>query len=596
MPCKRINDSLRALLIHYAASVWEVELKIREEFFSNSFPSDWMSSDTDLNTDVENTGTEEHNFHFPSVPDINKLFEKFRPRSDQIDFEGFVNTILRKEYRGTSRLLLLDGDMANWFSSNESRRQVDNRSPAPVPEKIQHELANHFVTLKRTGQLFQGKALLVLDSYQTTHSSSSRIALENLPRSLSTEIFNKETNAKIIQDLLRGFNKSSPWTTEQYKRLPPFIIGLCQDVKTIFHGEARCLKLSSPTYILGDLHGNYEDLIGYEQLFWRATPFLTPASFLFLGDYVDRGKHGLEVVLYLFAMKYLCPKKVFLLRGNHEVRNVQKAFTFHRECILRFQETEGNKVWETINSVFDVLPLAAVIDDQILCVHGGIPSPTSCPGDFISTVNRIPIPLYAPEKQSDLAWQLMWNDPKSGDTSDCCGVRPEMIRDKQHPSYWTNTKYCPKHIHLENSESVHSSTDKDDNDIVDCNVSRTDRYSSRQTSYGIILTMYNCGIIIKFDELYRSQSPIQVLHHLFTTIDCLSPVVSLPKYLIYDNAGGLLLTFRNRLQNEIPSRATAQHVTPLSTTNNETITIANGDVNLSCIYFKEEEEEYTPPD
>ncbi|CAF1409315.1 unnamed protein product, partial [Rotaria sordida] len=152
------------------------------------------------------------------------------------------------------------------------------------------------------------------------------------------------------------------------------------------------------------------------------------------------------------------------------------------------------------------------------------------------------------------------------------------------------------HIHLENSESVHSSTDKDDNDIVDCNVSRTDRYSSRQTSYGIILTMYNCGIIIKFDELYRSQSPIQVLHHLFTTIDCLSPVVSLPKYLIYDNAGGLLLTFRNRLQNEIPSRATAQHVTPLSTTNNETITIANGDVNLSCIYFKEEEEEYTPPD
>ncbi|CAF1374371.1 unnamed protein product [Rotaria sp. Silwood1] len=112
-----------------------------------------------------------------------------------------------------------------------------------------------------------------------------------------------------------------------------------------------------------------------------------------------------------------------------------------------------------------------------------------------------------------------------GDIEWGCGVRPEMIRDKQHPGYWTNTEYCPKHIHLENIQSVHGSTDKDDYDVVDCNVSRTDRYSNRQTSYGIILTMYNCGIIVNFDELYRCESPIRVLHHLFTTIDRLSPIV-----------------------------------------------------------------------
>jgi hypothetical protein len=105
----------------------------------------------------------------------------------------------------------------------------------------------------------------------------------------------QETNAKVIQELLRDFNREFKWTTVQKTRLPPLIIGLCKDMLEIFKDEARCLKLSSPTYILGDLHGNYKDLIGFEQLFWRATPFLTPASFLFLGDYVDRGKHGLEV-------------------------------------------------------------------------------------------------------------------------------------------------------------------------------------------------------------------------------------------------------------------------------------------------------------
>ncbi|CAF5177668.1 unnamed protein product, partial [Rotaria magnacalcarata] len=110
-------------------------------------------------------------------------------------------------------------------------------------------------------------------------------------------------------------------------------------------------------------------------------------------------------------------------------------------------------------------------------------------------------------------------------------------------------KYCPEHIYLEYSQSTSSVIDKDDYEPIDCNVSRTDRYSSRHTSYGIILTMFNCGIILNFDEMYRSESPTRVLYHLFTTIERLSLTTTLPKYLIYDNACGLLLTFRKRLEN-----------------------------------------------
>ncbi|CAF1037840.1 unnamed protein product [Adineta ricciae] len=137
-----------------------------------------------------------------------------------------------------------------------------------------------------------------------------------------------------------------------------------------------------------------------------------------------------------------------------------------------------------------------------------------------------------------------------GDIEWGCGVRPEMIRDQENPGYWKNTDYCPKHVHLENVSSTPDSIDQCEYDIIDCNVSRTDRYSSRRTSYGIIVTMYNCGIIINFDELHRCEAPTRVLHHLFMTIENYSPhMQSLPKYLVYDNACGLLLTFRNRLEN-----------------------------------------------
>lgn len=81
-------------------------------------------------------------------------------------------------------------------------------------------------------------------------------------------------------------------------------------------------------YTIGDLHGNISDLIYFEKVFWNLGPCLSPSNMLFLGDFVDRGAYGIEVITYLLCYKMQTPHKVWLLRGNHEIRDIQKMFTF----------------------------------------------------------------------------------------------------------------------------------------------------------------------------------------------------------------------------------------------------------------------------
>lgn len=197
---------------------------------------------------------------------------------------------------------------------------------------------------------------------------------------------------------------------------------LLTEVKAVLKSEERMVSIASPLYVFGDIHGNLHDLRYYERELWPIGPSKAKFSFVFLGDFVDRGHHSLEVIFYLFCCKLMSTKKSYaLIRGNHELRPIQQAFTFHRECIEKLGPGLGVQIWTLINKCFDNMPVAALIDQHIFCCHGGIPMSTPS----IQDIYKVPTPLHDPENQSPLAWELMWNDPL---TNNVFGEMAELLR------------------------------------------------------------------------------------------------------------------------------------------------------------------------
>lgn len=199
---------------------------------------------------------------------------------------------------------------------------------------------------------------------------------------------------------------------------------VCNAVSDIFETESRCLFMQSPVYVFGDIHGNLEDLHFFADNIWKLGVDLTAGQFLFLGDYVDRGMSGLECVAYIFGLKLLYPKKIHLLRGNHETRDVNSWVDHYRDksflyqCKERFGEDLGEDVWEQCNQAFDRMPLTAVIDHDIFCIHGGIPRPVPGFESEIQAIMALPsvigiMPAFEHEEEwmKQVASDCIWSDP-----------------------------------------------------------------------------------------------------------------------------------------------------------------------------------------
>ncbi|KAM0815822.1 putative Calcineurin-like phosphoesterase [Seiridium cardinale] len=129
--------------------------------------------------------------------------------------------------------------------------------------------------------------------------------------------------------------------------------------------------------------------------------------FVFLGDFVDRGYFSLETFTLLMCLKAKYPDRIILVRGNHESRQITQVYGFYEEC----QQKYGNaSVWKACCQVFDFLVLAAIVDGEVLCVHGGL-SPE------IRTIDQIRVVARAQEIPHEGAFcDLVWSDPEDIDT------------------------------------------------------------------------------------------------------------------------------------------------------------------------------------
>jgi len=172
---------------------------------------------------------------------------------------------------------------------------------------------------------------------------------------------------------------------------------LCYRTKTVFAEQPMMLELDAPMRVAGDVHGQFYDLL---RIFEYGGP-PEDMNYLFLGDYVDRGKNSIETVTLLLAFKAKYPENFFILRGNHECASINRLYGFFDECKRRY----SIKLWKTFGDVFNFMPVCALIDDRILCMHGGLsPELTS-----LEQIRHLPRPVDVPD--SGLLCDLLWSDP-----------------------------------------------------------------------------------------------------------------------------------------------------------------------------------------
>ncbi|XGW07071.1 hypothetical protein V3C99_016962 [Haemonchus contortus] len=229
-----------------------------------------------------------------------------------------------------------------------------------------------------------------------------------------------ESMARTMENIIRRIFTSTAQTS--YEKLLKFeeMRELCLRSRELFLLEPCFVEVAPPLLILGDVHGQLYDML--DILSFIGHP--PQKRLLFLGDYVDRGDYSLETITLLLAFKLRFPKEIYLLRGNHETRCVNRQYGFFDECKRKFPE-KGVELWTLFQHVFNCLPMAALVGTKIFCAHGGISEDLISFKQFERIVQAYDFRVFRPTDICDigLLCDLIWADP-----SPACSLFEESPR------------------------------------------------------------------------------------------------------------------------------------------------------------------------
>jgi diadenosine tetraphosphatase ApaH/serine/threonine PP2A family protein phosphatase len=177
-----------------------------------------------------------------------------------------------------------------------------------------------------------------------------------------------------------------------------FVVSLLERLKSVLAREDNLLLVEPPIIVCGDIHGQLYDLF---RLFSLSAP-LPESRYLFMGDYVDRGYQSLFTFIYLAYLKVKYQTAIFLLRGNHETTEINAQYGLQAECLKAYGHSG---MWSVLNEVFNYLPIAAIVDNRIFCVHGGL-SPNAKLVDKVCIIDR-----FSGMEADSFFQDLCWSDP-----------------------------------------------------------------------------------------------------------------------------------------------------------------------------------------
>lgn len=173
---------------------------------------------------------------------------------------------------------------------------------------------------------------------------------------------------------------------------------LLEESKNIFMNEPMLLNLSTPIYVVGDIHGHILDLLRFLKEFG-----LPPdVNYLFLGDFIDRGSFSTETLVLVLVLKILYPSNIYIIRGNHEFSTILDHSDFFSELVSLYSD---DTLSTDIMNCFSYMPIAATIDEYAICVHGGIGESLI----FLYQLNSIQRPLTTFD--DGLVTEILWSDP-----------------------------------------------------------------------------------------------------------------------------------------------------------------------------------------